>query len=185
MTARNGATGLRPVETAGSRGKGAPVSTFNAGFGRPTEAPSVVPGDVSVDAGADCCGLSVRAVNVLKLLAAEMTGDSPPQGKWIPSNALLREITADRLLTARNCGSQTADEIIQWARSRGVTIQPLFHTGKSLSEMWQELNTKFRAGEFSKAEIAEALERSVRRKSTKIPITVQKILLKLLSTVGE
>jgi len=185
MTARNGATDLHRFDTTRSRRKGPAVSAFNAGFGGATEAPSVVPGDVSADAGAHYGELSVRAVNVLKLLAAEITGDSPPPGKWIPSNTLLRKITANRLSTARNCGPQTAGEIIQWAQSRGVTIQPLFHVRKSLAEMWQDLNTRFMAGEFSKAEVAEALERSVRRKSTKIPIAVQKIFLRLLSTVGE
>lgn len=185
MTARNGVTELHPFETTRSRGKGASPPVFDAGFDRTTKAPSAVPSDGSAVATTYSRGLSVRAVNVLKLLAAEMTGDSPPRENWTPPNALLREITAKRLLTARNCGHQTTHEIIQWARSRGVTIQPLLHSGKSLSEMWRDLNTKFMAGEFTKAELAEALERSVRRKSTKIPLTVQKLLLRLLSTAGE
>jgi hypothetical protein len=37
----------------------------------------------------------------------------------------------------------------------------------------------------SKTELAEALEKSVRRKSTKIPVAVQQILLKCLRRLGE
>jgi hypothetical protein len=185
MTARNSATDLRPYETTPSREKSVSASAVDIRFGRTAEAPSVVPSDVSTVASAHSCGLSVRATNVLKLLAAEMTGKIPPRENWTPPNALLREVTAKRLLTARNCGPQTTVEIIQWAESRGVTIQPLFHSGKSLSEMWQDLNTRFMAGKLTKAEIAEALEKSVRRRSTTIPTAVQKILLKLLTTVSE
>ena len=57
--------------------------------------------------------LSSRALNVLKLLAPELTGETPPKGKWTPTNALLQKLTMKRLSTARNCGPQTADEIIQ------------------------------------------------------------------------
>jgi hypothetical protein len=185
MTARNGATELHPFEATRSCEKGASLPAVDVSFGRTSEAPSMVPSDGSAVTSLYSCGLSVRAVNVLKLLAAEITGDSPPRENWSPPNTLLRKLTAKRLLTARNCGPQTTDEIIQWAKSRGITIQPLFHTGKSLSDVWQDLSTKFVAGEFPKAEVAEALERSVRRKSTKIPILVQKILLKFLSTAGE
>ena len=39
-------------------------------------------------------------------------------------------------------------------------------------------------GEFSKAEIAEALERSLRRKNTRIPVAFQSILVKALSATG-
>jgi hypothetical protein len=185
MTARNGATDLHRYESTRSNEKSVSVPTVEIGFGTTTEAPSVVPSDVSTGASVHRCELSVRATNVLKLLAAEMTGKSPPRENWIPSNALLRDVTAKRLLTARNCGPQTTDEIIQWAESRGVTIQPLFHAGKSLSETWQDLDTRFMAGKLTKAEIAEALEKSVRRRSTTIPTAVQKILLKLLTKVGE
>jgi len=37
----------------------------------------------------------------------------------------------------------------------------------------------------TKAELAEALEKSVRRKSTKVPVAIQRILLKYLSRMGE
>jgi hypothetical protein len=50
------------------------------------------------------CGLSVRALNVLKLFAAEITGECPPRENWTPSCALLREVTVRRLLATRNCG---------------------------------------------------------------------------------
>lgn len=126
--------------------------------------------------------LSSRALNVLKLLAPEFTGEIPPRGPWIPPVALLRKITMKRLQIARNCGPQTADEIVKWAASRGVIIQPVFHTGRSLSAMWRDLEAKFSAGKLTKIELTEALERSVRRKSTKIPLALQIILLSLLSS---
>lgn len=126
--------------------------------------------------------LSGRALNVLKLLAPELTEEIPPRGPWIPPAALLRKITMKRLQLARNCGPQTADEIVKWAASRGVTIQPVLHSGRSLSAMWRELEGKFAAGKLTKTELTEALEKSVRRKSTKIPLALQVILLSLLSS---
>lgn len=124
-------------------------------------------------------------MNVLKLLAPELTGETPPRGEWIPANAFLRKITMKRLLTARNCGPQTTEEIVKWAATRGVIIQPIYHAGKSLSAMWRELEVKFAAGKLTKVEITEALERSVRRKSTKIPLALQVILLSLISSSCE
>jgi hypothetical protein len=127
--------------------------------------------------------LSGRALNVLKLLAPELLGLTPPCGDWTPPEALLQQITVGTLLTARNCGPQTADEILSWAQDRGVTIRPLFHSGKSLQAIWRDLDAKFAAGKVVKAEeIAEALDKSVRRKSTRIPLAVQKILLTILRT---
>ncbi len=129
--------------------------------------------------------LSGRAINVLKMLANEIMGEVPPHDDWVPPEALLRSITVERLSIARNCGPRTTDEIIRWAEARGVTIQPVFHVGKSLSETWRELSVRFAAGDLSKAELAEALEKSVRRKSTKIPVAVQQILLKYLKRLGD
>lgn len=129
-------------------------------------------------------GLSVRAVNVLKMLADEIMGEVPPQDDWAPSDELLRKITAERLSITRNCGPRTVDEIIRWAEARGVKIQPVFHAGKSLSETWRDLAARFSSGELTRAELAEALEKSVRRKSTKIPVAAQRILLKFLSGAG-
>lgn len=129
--------------------------------------------------------LSSRALNVLKLLAPELTGETPPHGKWLPTNALLQKLTMKRLSTARNCGPQTTDEIVKWAAGRGMTIQPAHHAGKSLSAMWQDLEVKFAAGALTKIEITEALERSIRRKSTKIPLALQIILLSLISSACE
>lgn len=126
--------------------------------------------------------LSGRALNVLKLLAPEFTNENPPRGPWVPSIALLRKITMKSLLLARNCGPQTADEIVKWAASRGVTIRPTLHTGRSLSAMWRDLEAKFSAGKLTKIELTEALEKSVRRKSTKIPLALQVILLSLLNS---
>ena len=126
--------------------------------------------------------LSVRAENVLKELAAELTGETPPKGRWIPPNNLLRKLSFKHLLTARNCGPQTTDEIVRWAKSRGVIIRPPFHAGKSLSAIWRDLIVKCSKGEFTKAEIAEALEKSARRKNTRIPVAIQSILLQILSS---
>ena len=122
----------------------------------------------------------MRAENVLKELAAELTGDSPPKGRWIPPDSLLRKLTFRHLKTARNCGPQTIDEIVEWAATRGVVIQKPFHAGKSLSAMWRDLIAKFSSGEFTTVELAEALERSMRRKNTKIPVALQSILLQIL-----
>jgi hypothetical protein len=129
--------------------------------------------------------LSVRAENVLKELAVELTGETPPKGRWIPPHELLRKLTFRHLLTARNCGPQTTDEIVKWAESRGVAIQPPFHAGKSLSATWRDLILKCSKGEFTKAEIAEALEKSARRKNTRIPVAFQNILSQILTSACE
>jgi hypothetical protein len=93
-------------------------------------------------------------------------------------------MTFNHLATARNCGPRTVTEIIQWAASRGVTIRPPFHAGKSLSAIWRDIGMKFAAGDLSHAEVTEALERSVRRKSTTIPVVAQDVLLQLLKAAG-
>ena len=76
---------------------------------------------------------------------------------------------------------QTLNEIVRWAAARGVTIQPMFHPGKSLTEIWRDLSAKFAAGGLTQAELVEALEKSVRRRTTSVPVTIQRILLKYLS----
>jgi hypothetical protein len=185
MTARNVATDLDPAELPKHVKV---VRLYQRSVGRSgmaEENTSVARGDVSSVQGTRSCGLSVRALNVLKLLAAEITGECPPRENWTPSSALLREITAKRLIATRNCGPLTACEILRWADSRGVSIPPPFHAGKSLAETWHGLEVKFMSGELTKAEVTEALDKSVRRWSSKIPITVQKILLKLLNAAGE
>ena len=141
--------------------------------------------ETSAPVGATGIGLSVRALNVLKILADEIAGEVASREAWVPSDALLRKITMERLSLARNCGPRTVGEIVRWAASRGVTIRPLFHAGKSLSEAWRDLGTRFSAGELTREELAEALEKSVRRKSTKIPVGVQRILLKYLRGPGD
>ena len=129
--------------------------------------------------------LSVRAENVLKEWAAGMTGEDPPRGRWTPPSDLLRKLRFSDLATARNCGPRTVDEIIGWARSQGVVVQRPFHAGKSLSAMWRDIIAKASTGESSRAEIAEALERSARRKNTRIPVAFQTILLKALNAAGK
>ncbi|MCK1490629.1 hypothetical protein IVA98_07780 [Bradyrhizobium sp. 160] len=124
--------------------------------------------------------LSGRAQNVLKELAVELTGEQPPKGTWSPSRELLRALTAERLATARNCGPHTMREIVDWAQGCGVTIKPVIPPGGSLSQMWGELITDAAAGNLTSAEIAGALQRSIRRKSVRIPIAFQVILVKIL-----
>ena len=127
-------------------------------------------------------GLSVRAVNVLKELAPELIGLTPPKGAWVPPDDLLRRLTAQHLATARNCGPQTAREIMAWAHTRGVSIRSPLYVGKSLSEVWHGLAARASAGKLTRAEITEALEKSIRRKSARIPVTFQIILLEILSS---
>lgn len=129
--------------------------------------------------------LSIRAENVLKNLAPELTGETPPKGRWIPPARLLRSLSYSDLVGARNCGPQTVDEILRWARSQGVIIKRPFHAGKSLSAMWRDLIAKSTTQDYTIEEIAEALERSVRRKNTRIPIGFQNILMNLLSTTAK
>lgn len=125
--------------------------------------------------------LSVRAENVLKILAVELTGETPPQGRWAPPQRLLEKLTYKHLSTARNCGPRTTAEIIQWAQTRGKMIERLPQTGRSLSVMWRDTIVKFSAGEISKDEVATALENSTRRRNTKIPVALQQILLQLIT----
>jgi hypothetical protein len=129
--------------------------------------------------------LSVRAENVLKELAAELSGETPPKGRWVPPADVLAKLTLRRLMMARNCGPQTTDEILRWAESRGVAIPRPVHAGKSLSATWRDLILRCSKGEFSKAEILEALEKSARRGNTRIPVAFQTILLQILSSALE
>jgi len=120
-------------------------------------------------------------LNVLKELAVRLTGETPPKGTWTPAVGLLEKLTFQCLVTARNCGPQTIDEIISWAAANGVTVQPPFHSGKSLSAMWQDLAVRFSDGDFSQTELVQALEKSVRRRNSRIPVAFQEALLRVLS----
>lgn len=126
--------------------------------------------------------LSVRAENVLKELAFRLTGECSPKGRWLPSDRLLRRLSYNDLRTARNCGPRTTEEIVRWARLRGVVIERPSHEGKPLSTMWRDIVAKFSTAGFANAEIVQALERSMRRKNTRIPVAFQDILVKLLSS---
>ncbi|TEY06009.1 hypothetical protein ELQ12_10075, partial [Campylobacter sp. US25a] len=55
-------------------------------------------------------------------------------------------------------------------------------TGKSLSEIWGGLVARASAGDLTKSEITEALEKSIRRRSPRIPVAFQIVLLKILSS---
>ena len=79
----------------------------------------------------------------------------------------------------------TTREIIAWAGTRGVHIEPLPRTNKSLSAAWQELAANASNGKLTKVEITAALERSIRRRSARIPVAFQIILLKILSSTYE
>jgi hypothetical protein len=164
--------------TEESRENAVPASLADAAAARPV-------GSVTAFPQPNPGGLSNRALNVLKMLSAELMGECPPREAWTPSAVLLRRVTFKHLSTARNCGPQTIHEIIQWAASLGVTIRPPSLAGRSLSATWKELGTRFAAGELPYADMAEALEKSVRRKSTTIPVGIQKILLQFLNTAGK
>jgi hypothetical protein len=127
--------------------------------------------------------LSVRAQNVLKELAFELTGEQPPKGTWAPPRELLLALTVERLATARNCGPHTAREIILWARGRGVTIKPPLKAGRSLSQMWAGLVADASTGALTSAEVIAALQRSIRRRSVRIPVPFQIVLLKMLTSL--
>ena len=109
----------------------------------------------------------------------------PPKGAWDPPDELLRKLTAKHLALARNCGPRTTREIIAWAGARGVHIEPPPRTSKSLSAAWQELAANASSGKLTRAEITAALERSIRRRSARIPVAFQIILLKILSSTYE
>ena len=137
--------------------------------------------------GAKACSapvgdLSVRALNVLKELAPELIGQTPPKGAWVPPDDLLQRLTVRHLMNARNCGLQTAREIVDWARTRGVSIRLPVYAGKSLSEVWASLVARASVGKLTRAEIAEALEKSIRRKSARVPVAFQIILLEMLNS---
>jgi hypothetical protein len=185
MTVTNRPVRPRANEMPAALERGPPRSSGATSTKRRTEATPRIQRNGSTAPHALSHKLSVRAVNVLKLLAPEIIGEIPPGGQWTPPNVLLRKITIDTLATARNCGPQTLSEIIIWAQHQGVTIQPLYHAGRSLSETWREVDAKFAVGKAAAAEIAEALEKSVRRKNTRIPIAVQKALLAILRVDGE
>jgi hypothetical protein len=135
--------------------------------------------------GTSHSGLSGRALNVLKVLSAELIDEIPPKGAWDPPAELLRKLTARHLAVARNCGPRTTREIIAWAGARGVHIEPLPRTNKSLSAAWQELTANASSGKLTRVEITAALERSIRRRSARIPVAFQIILLKILSSTYE
>ena len=136
--------------------------------------------------GGVSAALSGRALNVLKELSAELIGECPPKGSsWCPPDRLLRLLTGRHLATARNCGPHTMREIIAWAAARGVVIEPLPRPGKALSAVWHDLAVEAAARKLTKTEITEALERSIRRGSARIPVAFQIVLLKILSSMYE
>jgi hypothetical protein len=170
--------------TASPRRQGS-VAAIRDRFGTRTENLASVLTDVAPSPAVSPSELSNRAQNVLKELAVDLTGECPPKGQWSPPDVLLRRLTFRDLQTARNCGPQTTAEIVEWAGLQGVVIAPPPHAGKSLPGMWKDLVARCSTGEFNTAEIAAALERSARRKNTRIPVAFQEILLKALSPIGK
>ncbi len=183
MTVHDGVAAAPSRDFSAAREDGASLATVNTCFGAAAErgAQAVV----GAAEGTRTCELSVRALNVLKVLAAEMSGESPARNDWTPSDAFLRALTFEQLAYARNCGPLTMREIIRWAGSRGIGIAPRGSFGRSLPKIWSYLEARFAAGELTADELAEALERSVQRKNTRIPVAVQRILLTLLGRSGE
>lgn len=184
MPARNGTARSHSPDMAAPAGEILPVNLINTCFGLAQLAPGGHTDGYGRTEAAGQRELSMRAINVLRLIAEELVGEIPPDD-WMPPNELLRKITVERLSISRNCGPRTVKEIVSWAEARGVTIQPRFHAGKSLSETWRDLGAKAASGQLTKAELAEALEKSVRRKSTKVPVAIQRILLKYLSRIAD
>jgi hypothetical protein len=185
MSARKAATRQHASDAATLAGEILPVHLVNTCFGLAHVVPAEHTDRSSGNEPAGQRELSVRATNVLRLIAEEIMAELPPGDGWIPSNELLRKITVERLSIARNCGPRTVNEIVSWADARGVTIQPKFHAGKSLSETWRDLDTRFASGQLTNAELAEALQKSIRRKSTRVPVAIQRILLKCLSRMED
>lgn len=177
----DGGNGEASIQATAMRRKGS-RSAIRPRLATRTEGISSIAQDFAARPAVSPAPLSVRAENVLKELAMELTGECPPKGRWIPPDRLLLKLTFRHLQTARNCGPQTIGEIVGWAGLRGVTIRPLSHAGKSLSTMWRDLVARISSGEFTMAEIAEALERSARRKNTQIPVAFQNMLLKVLKS---
>jgi len=177
--------------TGGDAAPSAPATTSPHGNDPPSADAGTGPGNASPilqdfpAAPAQDDVLSIRAENVLKELAAALTGEDPPRGRWVPPRSLLRKLNYSDLQVARNCGPQTTDEIIRWARSQGVLIERPLHVGKSLSAMWRDITARSSTGKVTKAEIAEALERSLRRKNTRIPAAFQNLLVEVLNATGQ
>ena len=111
----------------------------------------------------------------IELQSADTDDDRPASGAHV-------RIQPKTESASSSCISATT-EIIKWLRVRGIIIP--FNAGRSLSAIWQDIIAKFSAGEISKAEIAEALEHTVHRKNTRIPIAVQKMLLQLIRSSDE
>lgn len=126
-----------------------------------------------------CRPLSCRALNVLKLLAYEITGEVPDRN-WSPPDVFVCRVTFECLANARNCGPRTTQEIIEWAETRGITIAPPCWAGRSFPQMWRHLEVRFAAGELTRNELTDVLKRSAQRKNTKIPVSVQRILVEWL-----
>lgn len=185
MTTRNGIAARLSRDLPPERDEAVSVFTINTCFGAGREPVPQAPNGGAGGENVEPCELSVRALNVLKLLAAEMTGKSPPKENWVPPTSFLQGVTFDCLAKARNCGPLTIAEIIRWAGSRGVSITPPLYAGKSLTETWRCLEARFAMGKLSKAELTEALEWSVRRRSVRIPLGIQRILMKLLNRSGD
>jgi hypothetical protein len=161
-----------------------PKSVTLSSSSQPSSQISSDPSDVSAKAAARPAALSIRAENVLKNLAPELMGEIPPKGRWTPPARLLQRLSYADLAGAPNCGPQTVNEILQWAKSHGVIIKRPFHAGKSLSAMWRDIIAKAKTQEYTIEEITEALERSIRRKNTRIPVGLQSILVILLNAAG-
>jgi hypothetical protein len=184
MTARDHAIQFLSRDALIAKAETVPLSIVNTCFG-PAAEQVHEENNASQPEGSNACGLSVRALNVLKLLAVDLTGETPARKDWMPSQAFLRALTLERLAYARNCGPRTMQEIIAWARSRGVRIGSQAPAGGSLPRLWRHLEARFNAGELTLAEVTAVLDRSAQQGNTRVPVAVQRILLKLLRQADE
>lgn len=185
MTARDRTIGVLSRGALIAKAETVPLSIVNTCFGPAAEQVMRGENNAPEPEGSNAYGLSVRALNVLKLLAADLTGEAPACKDWMPSEALLGALTLERLAYARNCGPRTMQEIIAWARSRGVRIGSQTPAGGSLPRLWRHLEARFNAGELTLAEVAAVLDRSAQRRNTRVPVAVQRIVLTLLRQADE
>src|SRR4051794_29798883 len=88
--------------TPSTRRKGSAVA-ITSRVGTRTDGIPSIRRDAAMDPAVLAPALSIRAENVLKELATDLTGECPPRGRWIPPERLLRNLTLRELQTARNC----------------------------------------------------------------------------------
>src|SRR5690348_10595132 len=105
----------------------APVYIINTCFGLADVVPPERP-QQAAGAGPGGDRLSVRAINVLKILADEITGEIPPREDWVPPESLLRKITVERLSIGRRnhpLGGSARREVPARVSRRQIAVRNL------------------------------------------------------------